>query len=179
MSTSSESGTTDFVAQARHELVHLKKSWWWFLLLGILLVIGGAVAVAYPFISSLSVVVVLGAVLLIAGIAMVVASFWTGTWSGFLIQLLIGLLYIVTGLLISDSPVEATGALTLLVAAMFILAGIFRMVAAITIRFPQWGWVLLNGAISLILGVLIYKQYPGSATWLIGTLFGVDLIFNG
>ena len=163
----------------QHELEHQKQYWWCFLLLGVLLLICGIVAITYPFVTSLGVVILLGTVLLIAGVAMVVSSFWTGTWSAFLVQLLIGMLYIVVGLLTTESPVEATGALTLLVAAMFMLAGIFRIVAAIVIRFPQWGWVMLNGAITLVLGIIIYKHYPESALWLIGTLFGVDLILNG
>ena len=165
--------------ELQHELQHLSKSWWWFLLLGILLIVCGIVAIAYPFISSVSIVIVLGAMLLIAGTAMVISSFWTGSWSAFLVQLLIGILYVVVGLLITEAPLESTGAFTLLAAAMFIMAGIFRITAAIAIKFPQWGWTVLNGAVSLILGVMIYKQFPVSALWLIGTLFGVDMILNG
>ena len=108
-----------------------------------------------------------------------ICSFWTGTWSAFLTQMLIGIIYVVVGLVAAESPAQTAGALTLLAAAMFIIAGIFRMVAAITIRFPQWGWVLLNGAVALILGIMVFKQFPNSALWLIGTLFGIDLIFNG
>ena len=170
---------SDTSGELQHELQHLKDSWWWFLLLGCLLVLGGIVAISYPLVMSVSVTIVLGATLFIAGIAMIVSSFWTGAWSAFLVQLLIGILYLVVGILTMESPVQATGAITLLVAAMFIVAGIFRMVAAVTIRFPQWGWVLLNGALALILGVLVYKQFPESGGWLIGTLFGVDLLFNG
>ncbi|MCR9296155.1 MAG: HdeD family acid-resistance protein [bacterium] len=161
------------------ELAHLKQHWWWMTVLGALLAICGIFAIAYPLVSSVSVVFALGAVLLIAGIAVIISSFWTGTWSAFLVQLLIGVIYAVVGVMITETPVEATGALTLLAAAIFVVAGIFRMVAAISIRFPQWGWVLLNGAVSLLLGVLIFKQYPASALWLIGTLFGVDMLFNG
>jgi len=169
----------DSSGHVRHELLHLQKHWWCLLLLGVLLVICGMVALAYPFFSSVSVVMVLGAALFIAGIAMIVSSFWTGSWSAFLVQLLVGIVYAVVGMLTMEAPIAATGAMTLLVAAMFMLAGIFRMAAAITLRFPQWGWVLLNGAVALILGVFVYKQYPESAIWLIGTLFGVDMLLNG
>jgi uncharacterized membrane protein HdeD (DUF308 family) len=178
-SVASEVTGSDPTGKIQHELQHLKDHWWWFLLLGALLVLGGIVALAYPLVTSVSVTIVLGATLFIAGLAMIISSFWTGNWSAFLVQLLIGILYLVVGVLTMESPGEATGALTLLVAAMFIVAGIFRIVAAVTIRFPQWGWVVLNGALALILGVLVYKQFPESATWLVGTLFGIDLMFNG
>lgn len=167
------------VEKLQHELAHLKSHWWWFTLLGGLLALCGIIAIAYPFASSVGVVVVLGTLMLIAGIAIIVSSFWTGTWSAFLVQLLIGILYSVVGLMMTEAPGKAAGALTLLVAAMFVIAGIFRMVAAITLQFPQWGWVLLNGAVALLLGIMVFKQFPESAIWLIGTLFGVDLLFNG
>ncbi len=163
----------------RHELIHLKRHWWGLLLLGALLIICGIVALSYPFITTLSVAIVLGAALLVAGIATIVSSFWTGSWSAFLVQVLVGILYTVVGMMTMDSPVAASGALTLLVAAMFIVGGIFRMAAAIMIRFPQWGWVLLNGAVALVLGILLYKQFPESALWLLGTIFGIDMILFG
>ncbi len=168
--------------ELRHELEKFQDQWWWFALLGGLLIVGGMVALSTPFVASISVVFVLGVIMLVSGIAMIVSSFWTGAWSAFLIQLLIGILYTVVGVLVMESPVASTAALTLLVGGIFIVAGIFRMVAAIVIQFPQWGWVLLTGALSLILGILVYKQFsaePGTAMILIGVLFGIDLIFNG
>ncbi len=175
-STNSPALTSDDV---RHELIHLKKHWWGLLLLGGLLVVCGIVALSYPFITTVSVAVVLGAVLLVAGIATIVSSFWTGSWSAFLVQVLVGILYTVVGMMTMEAPVAASGALTLLVAAMFIVGGIFRMAAAIMIRFPQWGWVLLNGAVALVLGILLYRQFPESALWLLGTIFGIDMILYG
>jgi uncharacterized membrane protein HdeD (DUF308 family) len=173
---------SDPVSELQHELEQFREHWWWFSLLGALLIIGGIVALAVPFYTSVSVVFILGIILLVSGIAMIITAFWTGTWSGFLIQLLIGILYTVVGYAVMEAPVASTAALTLLIGSIFIVAGIFRMVAAIVMRFPQWGWVLLTGALSLILGIMVYKQFsaePGSAMILIGVLFGIDLVFTG
>jgi len=172
-------GASAIEAEVKHELAHLKKNWWWFLLLGALLVLGGIVAVAYPFLSSVSVVVVFGTVLMVGGLATVIGSFWTGKWSAFLLQLLVGILYTVAGIAITDAPVESTLALTLVIASLFIIVGIFRIVAALMIQFPQWGWALLNGGVTLLLGVLIYRHFPESSLWVIGVLVGIELLFNG
>ena len=166
-------------AAFRHELEALRKEWWVFLLLGIALVVCGTIAIGTSFIASIVTVVMFGLLLVTAGVAQLIGTFWAGKWSGFLASMLVGLLYIVIGAMIIDAPVNATVELTLLLAAMLIFVGIFRIVAALTIRFHQWGWLLLNGVISLLLGIMIYRQWPSSGLWVIGTFVGIELIFNG
>jgi uncharacterized membrane protein HdeD (DUF308 family) len=39
--------------------------------------------------------------------------------------------------------------------------------------------MLLDGIVTLLLGLLIYLQWPSSSAWAIGTLVGVSLIFSG
>jgi uncharacterized membrane protein HdeD (DUF308 family) len=58
-------------------------------------------------------------------------------------------------------------------------SGVFRIVFALSERFAGWPWVLLNGAVTLMLGFLIYKQWPASGLWVIGLFVGIELIFNG
>ncbi len=168
------------LAQAiRHELEHLRDQWWWFLVLGIVLILCGAVALAYPFFASVAAVMVFGVSLLLSGVATIVTSFWAGKWSATLLQLLIGVFYAVVGFIIMDTPITATVSLTLVVAAMFLVVGIMRSVAALVIRFPQWGWSLLSGALTALVGLVIYKNLPETALWAIGTLIGIQLIFDG
>lgn len=162
-----------------HELRHLQKEWWWFVALGILLILSGLVALVYPVLSSIATVVVLGMALLVSGVATIVASFWAGKWSALLLQLLVGILYAVAGFIIMDTPVVSTVSLTLFIAAMFLVVGIMRSVAALVIRFPQWGWALLSGLLTTLVGVVIYKNLPETALWAIGTLVGIELIFAG
>lgn len=162
-----------------HELRHLKEEWWWFLVLGILLLVSGLVAIGYPTVSSVAIVMVLGMSLMVSGIATIVATFWAGRWSAHMLQLLVGIFYTVVGFLIMDMPVESAASLTLVVASMFLVVGIMRSVAALTIRYPQWGWSLLSGVLTTLIGVLIYKNFPDTALWAIGTLVGIQLIFDG
>ena len=69
--------------------------------------------------------------------------------------------------------------ITLFIAATFIILGSFRIASALTVRFPHWGWVLFNGLITLLLGIVIYRHLPQSALWVIGILVGVELLLNG
>lgn len=162
-----------------HELQGLRDEWWWLLLLGISLVILGTVAIACaPFVSFFS-VVIFGVVLLIGGVAVIVSAFRTGKWSAFLVNLLIGILYLVVGVLIIDKPDVSLVAITLLLACFFVTAGIFRMIAALVVQFPQWGWALLSGFITLILGILILKGWEVSSFIIIGIFIGIELLFHG
>ncbi len=69
--------------------------------------------------------------------------------------------------------------LTHFLASLFIVAGAFRTAAALVIRFPHWGWTLLNGVMTLLMGIVIDRHFPDAALWVIGVLVGVDLVFQG
>lgn len=88
-------------------------------------------------------------------------------------------LSIVIGALFLRAPVQALLTLTLLVACFLMVGGIFKIVAALSHRFAAWGWPLLSGAVDLILGVLIWQEWPASAFWVIGLFVGINLIFRG
>ena len=77
---------------------------------------------------------------LICGAATVVSSFWAGNWSGAIVNVLIGVLYIVIGFAITEKPLGAAAMLTLFIAVLFTISGIFRTITALSIRYPQWGW---------------------------------------
>jgi uncharacterized membrane protein HdeD (DUF308 family) len=165
--------------QLRQEFQHLKSEWLWLFLYGVLLTVCGTAAVIFPALTTFSVMLVLGIVLMIGGVATIVASFWAGKWSGMLVQLLVGILYVMVGFFISDTPVASAIAITLLVAAFFVVVGAFRSVAALVIQYPYWGWSLLNGVITFLLGVVIYRHVPKSAIWVLGLLVGLEMLFHG
>lgn len=166
-------------AELRHELAAFAEHWWWFLLLGIGMMVLGTIALGSSFFVSVVTVVFFGFLLLTGGVIQIVSSFWAGRWSGFLLHLLIGILYVLTGYMIVDAPVESTVQLTLVVALFLLISGIFRIVASLLLKFHDWGWVLLNGIVTLLLGLLIYKHWPSDGLWVIGLFVGIDMIFNG
>jgi uncharacterized membrane protein HdeD (DUF308 family) len=169
-------------AVLRHELQALHQQWWCFLLLGISLIIIGSICIASPLAlaaATATVVLMIGFFMLAGGILQIVSAFWAGHWSGMLLHILIGILYGVAGYMIIDKPDTGMLVLTKLIAIFLIVAGIFRIVAALATRFHDWGWVLLNGAITLILGLIINRQLPEAALWVIGLFVGIEMIFNG
>jgi uncharacterized membrane protein HdeD (DUF308 family) len=165
-----------------HELHHVRTHWWCFLILGIVLVIAGTAAIVAPQVTVLTTfaaTTLFAVLLMVGGVATIVSAFWIGKWSAFLIQLLVGILYVACGFMMTENPVVSAEALTVFIAVMFIMLGIFRSVAALTLRFPQWGWALLNGVITLLVGIIIFRAMPSGALWVIGLLVGIELLFNG
>jgi uncharacterized membrane protein HdeD (DUF308 family) len=170
------------VGQIQREFQHLKARWTWLRIFGIVLVVCGAAALISPALTiftTFAVTLALGLLLMVGGISTIVTSLWAGKWSGLLVQLLMGILYLVVGWIIIDEPVRSTEAITMFIAAFFIIAGLFRIVAAVVIQFPYWGWALLNGIITFLLGTIIYHHYPQSTFWALGLLVGVEMLFHG
>jgi uncharacterized membrane protein HdeD (DUF308 family) len=175
-------GLGDVAANLRHELVHMRTHWWWFALLGALLVVCGTAAIVFPHltvITTFAVTTLIGLMLMLGGVATVISAFWAGRWSGLLLQLLVGILYIACGFVVTENPVVSALAITVFIAVSFVVLGTFRIIAALMLRFPQWGWALLNGVVTLLAGVVIYRQLPTDAFWVLGLLIGLEMLFNG
>lgn len=165
--------------ELRHDLAALRGQWGWFLALGIALIVLGTIAIGVPLVMTISVIVFVGVLLLIAGVAEAAGAFWARDWSGFFLRLLEGLFYLLLGVLFVTSPAGSAAAVTLVLAAFLIVVGIVRIVAAVYYRFPGWIWPLLSGVINLVLGILIWSMWPLSSLWVIGLFVGIEMIFNG
>jgi uncharacterized membrane protein HdeD (DUF308 family) len=157
----------------------LRRSWGWFLALGIVLVILGAIAIGSAFLMTIASVFFIGWLLIIGGVMEAVHAFWRKRWAGFFLDLLTGILYVVAGWMMVANPAQSALLLTLIIAMFLVFEGVFRIVASLAARYPHWGWVLLNGVISLLLGILIWRQWPVSGLWVIGLFVGIEMLFNG
>lgn len=165
----------------RIDLVTFGRNSNWFLGWGIALTILGILAIVYATFTTLLSVVLLGAILLIGGGIMVVDAFqfWKGKGSNFYINLLIGLLYVLTGAMLINNPVLGSLSLTLLLAIFFTCLGIARIIYHLSHNFPRRGWGLFNGVITLILGVLLFAKWPASGLFVIGLFIGIELLLCG
>ena len=161
------------------DLEEFRRNATWFLVLGVILVILGFIAVGRSVSVTLASMYFFGWLLVIGGVVEAVQAFWQRQWGGLFFNLLSGVLYVVVGFMVLGNPGASAVALTLLIALFFLIAGAFRIIVALTMRFPEWHWLLLNGAITLLLGLLIWKQWPSSALWVIGLFIGIELIFTG
>lgn len=163
------------------ELDNLRSKWGWLLALGVAMVVLGTIAIGYTCTVTLTVAAtwLFGVLTLAAGIAQIIGSFSVGRWSGMILHLLMGVLYAAVGMMIIDQPVQSAELLTRLIALFLMIGGVFRIVTALAHRFSGWGWVLLNGVVTGLLGLMIYKQLPESGLWFIGLYIGIDLLLNG
>jgi len=157
----------------------LKRSWGWFLALGIALIVLGTIALGSALVMTIASVFFFGWLMIIAGVMEAVHAFWRKRWAGFFLDLLTGILYVVVGWMMVTNPKESALLLTLIIAMFLLFEGVFRIVVALSARYPHWGWVLLNGVISLVLGLMIWRQWPYSGLWVIGLFVGIEMLFNG
>lgn len=175
MDNRSDYGMTPYIG----EIKGIKEKWLWLFALGALLIVLGAFVIHNAVFATVFSVFLLGAILIGGGIIQVIQSFWAHKWSGVLLSLLVGILYLVTGYLMIARPAASAVGLTLLIAFLFLIGGLFRMIASAWYRFDQWGWVFFNGIVSFFLGAMIYADWPLSGLWVIGLFLGIDMILAG
>jgi len=160
-------------------LDQVRKSWGWFLTFGILLSILGIVCVGKAQTATTFSILALGWVLMISGVLWLVNSFYAFSWHGFFLYLLNAIIRGVTGYLLIRHPDAGAQGVTMLLAALFIVGGLFRGIGASVIQFPRWGWTVFSGLISFALGIYLLVTWPAASTYFIGIVIGIDLIFDG
>jgi uncharacterized membrane protein HdeD (DUF308 family) len=161
--------------------IDVKQSTGWVIALSICLIILGVLAILMPTIASAFFTSVMGWIALISGVVMIIQSFRSKPVRGFWLNLIVGIFYAIAGLYILFNLISAVAALTLAFGILFIAEGIFTIIMAFTNRAgSSMSWlVVLNGVITLILGILILNSWPSSALWLIGLYVGISLLFSG
>jgi uncharacterized membrane protein HdeD (DUF308 family) len=154
----------------------------WMLGLGVLSVIAGIVALLNPLIASLTVEALAGAGFLVVGVAQIWMALtrketpiWSRWGSG-----LLGVLFILFSVALVVDPLAGLVSLTILVASFFLAFGLVRAVMAV--RHSEragWGWMLASGAVSMVLGVVIFLSLPGAALGILGLFLAVELLVSG
>jgi uncharacterized membrane protein HdeD (DUF308 family) len=167
---------TDFFVAG---LEQVRKSWGWFLVFGILLMILGGVCVGKAQTATTFSILALGWVLTISGVLWLVNAVWALSWQGFFLYLLNAIIRGVTGYLLIRHPDAGAAGVTMLLASLFIVGGLFRVAGASAIKFPRWVWTVFAGLISIVLGVYLLATWPTASTYFIGLAIGIDLIFDG
>ena len=147
---------------------------------GVLLVILGFLALAAPFAAGVSIAIAVGLLLIVGGIGQLFFAFKAGSFGAGLMVFLLGGLKTVIGLIMIAQPVVALASLTLVLAAYFLVEGIAEIAWAFQLRpHPGWGWALASGIASLLLGLMIWIEFPLSGVWAVGVLVGIKLVLSG
>ena len=153
----------------------------WLNTIAVLMIGLGIVAIVFPFFASVASTLVFGWVFIFAGIAQVVYALQLRGAGHVIWKLVLGLLYFLAGIFVVAKPLEGVLAFTLVLGVTIFVQGIIQVSIAFQLRrtSPNWGWMLVSGLIGIIFGIFVWSSFPFSAVWLIGTLIGVNLLFDG
>lgn len=151
----------------------------WYLAAGIGLIVLGILAITYAITATIFSVIYLGAVLISIGVFESIQSFKLNKWGYFFFRLFLSFLYIASGIFIALFPKINAITLTLILAIFFVITGAFRIIFSIVNNPPHQGWLIFNGILTVLLGALIWWQWPYSGLWAIGLLVGIDALFTG
>lgn len=172
---------SDSAESARAELVDaIRRNSGLTIAAGTVLLVAGLLAILSPFVAGLSITIMVGAMLALSGISQCFLAFRAGAFGKALIIFLVGVLMAIAGFYLISQPVSGLAKLTLILMAYLIATGILEIVVAFQLRPADgWGIELFNGVVTLVLGILLWRQFPLSGAWAIGVLFGIKMVFSG
>jgi uncharacterized membrane protein HdeD (DUF308 family) len=158
----------------------IKRASGWSIVLGILMILAGIIAMFAPWEAGLVITLVVGWSAIFNGFAQMVFAFRTHGGLHIALEIILGIIYIVAGIFLLMHPVGGLLALTLFLASFLLIYGIFALVLAFQMRpLHGWGWVLFDGIITILLGILIWAHWPFNSDWVVGTLFGISIFVSG
>jgi uncharacterized membrane protein HdeD (DUF308 family) len=146
---------------------------------GVIAIILGVLAMLAPGLTGVSIAMLLGGLVVISGIVRMIWAFQSGSLGRGLWMFAIGVLTLLCGIAMLANPLFASGLLTILLAVYFVVDGIAEMAAGFGRMGDGGGWLLFGGIVSIMLGIMIWAQYPLSGAWAMGTLLGIKLFFVG
>ena len=157
-----------------------KKNSGWLILLGVIEIVAGVLAIASPAIAGGAIAVLVGIALLIGGVARLLGAFMANSFGAGALTFIWGLILAGTGFAFMVHPGLGLGALTLTLTVVLFVDGLTRIVISFNMKpVTGWGWMLICGILSILLAIMIWRQFPISGVWAIGTLVGFSLLFSG
>jgi uncharacterized membrane protein HdeD (DUF308 family) len=178
MSSISVETASQVIREAMREKV--KRHSFWYLLQSALMILGGILALVFPVISSVAIVVFLGWLLIFSGALQAFSLIDVRHVPHFWLQLVSVVLSVLVGILFLRNPGAGLLTLTLLLIVFFMVEGISKIIFSLTIRpFPNWGRVFASGVVGILLAFYLWANTPVTAIWLLGVLLGIELISEG
>jgi len=158
----------------------VKKITSWYVVAAVLFIVLGLFAIIEPAVAGLAVALLVGWLLIFGGASHLIGAFKGGGAKQVIFQLLIGIIYLISGFYCLTHPLLAIGTLTLLLASVILVEGVLEIISYFRLKGEDAsGWMLLNGIITLLLGGMIWFHWPSSSIWAIGILLGVNLLMTG
>lgn len=158
----------------------VKKSVGWSIGLSVLMIVAGFLAIASPMAAGIAINVLVAWLLLFSAGVHLVFAWYRRSAGGFLWELLVGIVYMSIGVYLLTHPVAGLESLTIALAIYLFVEAILEFVLGFTLRpLPGSSWLIIDGIITLILAIMIWRTWPSSTGWVIGTLVGISMLFSG
>jgi uncharacterized membrane protein HdeD (DUF308 family) len=158
----------------------VRESVGWSIVLSVLMIIAGFLSIAIPAAAGIAVNLLVGWMLVFSGGAHLVYAWQTRHNRGFVWELLLGILYFFVGGYLLVNPISGLVSLTLALSLYLWMEGILEFILSHMLRsIPGAGWLLFDGIVTVILAFMIWRTWPWSTEWAIGTLVGVSMLFSG
>jgi uncharacterized membrane protein HdeD (DUF308 family) len=160
--------------------VIVRKSLGWSIALSVLMILAGVLAIVMPPAAGIAITLLFGWLLVFSGAMHLVFGWHTRTTGGLLLELLLGLVYIAAGVYLLWNPLVGMVSLTLALAIYLFAESILEFILAGRLRpMPGSGWLFVDALITLALAVIIWRTWPANATWVLGLLVGISMLFSG
>jgi len=161
-------------------IAEAKKNAKWLILFGIIEIIIGILAITTPLMAGLAITMMVGVLLLLAGLSRLIGALKAGSWGAGILGFLVGVLALVGGIIMLTRPGAGLAWITWLLSLYFFVVGLSGIALALKLRpEPGWGWRMFNGILSLLLGILIMRHWPLSGAWAVGVLVGIHFLSSG
>ena len=149
-------------------------------MLSILLIIFGVLAIGLPMVSSIGVAIVIGWLVIFAGVAQLIHAFQSKGIGPIVWKVLVALFYLFAGGSLIARPARGVAGLTLVLGIFLFAEGIADLMAYFaTLKRANSPWMLVDGIITLVLGVMIWDRWPSNSLWIIGTFVGISMVMTG
>lgn len=162
------------------ETNELAKSSSWVIAIGVLMIVLGIIAITFPFFATITSTLIFGWVFIFAGITQIVYAFRSHGVGHVAWKLILGVLYLLSGLFVVANPLQGALAFTLVLGITIFVQGAIQVAVALQMRSSHnWGWMLISGIAGIILGIFIWSNWPFTAAWIIGLWIGINLFSDG
>jgi len=153
----------------------------WMTAIAIVMIVLGIIAIVFPFFATITSTVLFGFLFILAGISQIAYAFQSRGAGQFVWKIILGLLYLLSGIFVMLNPREGAIAFTIVLGITIFLQGMIQVSLAFQMRWISfnWGWMLTSGLMGIIFGIFIWSSSPLRAVWFIGTLIGINLLFDG
>jgi uncharacterized membrane protein HdeD (DUF308 family) len=163
----------------RHALERLYHRWGWIVLFGAVVAFLGLSALILVGSATIVSVFMIAVFIIIAGGGEMAMGLSARDWGHFFLWIIAGLFYVAAGAFALAQPFVAAAVFTLALGMAMLATGFVRIYFGFRMAKTMRGFVILAGAVTSLVGLMIILGWPANSLFILGILLGLDLLFWG